>query len=237
MQCVILAGGLATRLGDMARDTPKHLQVVAGVPFAHHQLAWLRSEGVETVVYCIGHLGRPIIDFVGDGSAWGLRTAFSDEGDDRLGTGGAIRLAAERGLLDERFLVLYGDTLLDVDVRDVWRRFVGLGRPMLMTVIAASPALGEANCDVEGDRVIAYGKSGSRHTSTYSFIDYGLVAMTRSTILDHPASGRRFDLGEIQHAACARGDVTAHLATAPFHEIGTPDAVAATERHLRAQAG
>ena len=57
MQCVILAGGLGTRLGMFTRDTPKNLIPVAGRPFADYQLSWLAAHGVSHIVYCIGHLG------------------------------------------------------------------------------------------------------------------------------------------------------------------------------------
>ena len=59
MQCVILAGGLGTRMQSVSDLTPKTLLPVAGRPFAAWQLGWLADAGVDGVVYCIGHLGRP----------------------------------------------------------------------------------------------------------------------------------------------------------------------------------
>ena len=65
MQALILAGGLGTRLGSLSADVPKALVTVAGRPFADHQLAWLHDQGVDRVVYSIGHLGDQIRDHVG----------------------------------------------------------------------------------------------------------------------------------------------------------------------------
>lgn len=114
----ILCGGKGTRLGDLARDTPKSLVRVAGYPFLHHQLTLLNRKGVERVVLCIGHLGGQIVDYAGDGSRWGLHIDYSDEGDLALGTAGAIRQALP--LLGDKFLTLYGDSYLDaVDYREV----------------------------------------------------------------------------------------------------------------------
>jgi len=109
MQCLILAGGLGTRMRPYTDAMPKALIPVAGMPFAHHQLAWLASAGVERVVYSIGYKGDMIRGFVGDGGRWGLRVTFVDEGEELLGTGGAVRKAVDVEACDSRFLVLYGD--------------------------------------------------------------------------------------------------------------------------------
>ena len=64
MQCVILAGGLATRMRPLTDTIPKAMVPVHGVPFADIQLRWLASQGVEDVVYAIGYRGEQIRDHV-----------------------------------------------------------------------------------------------------------------------------------------------------------------------------
>ena len=61
-ECVILAGGVASRLGPKAGDLPKTLVPVGGRPFADLQLTWLAEQGVLDVVYCIGYRGDQIRD-------------------------------------------------------------------------------------------------------------------------------------------------------------------------------
>src|SRR3954447_4437243 len=134
MQCVILAGGLGTRMWPQARTVPKTLLPVAGQPFAHWQLTWLAAGGVTSVVYSIAHLGDQVREFVGDGSAWNMGVRYADEGDVLRGTAGALRLALEEGLLEDRFLVLYGDSWLQVDPRAVSDAHARSGLPALMTV-------------------------------------------------------------------------------------------------------
>ena len=72
MQCVILAGGLATRMRPRTERIPKVLLEVAGRPFADVQLSWLAAQGVTDVVYCVGYLGDQVKAFVGNGERWGL---------------------------------------------------------------------------------------------------------------------------------------------------------------------
>src|SRR5919197_6751225 len=97
LQCVILAGGLGTRMRPATEAIPKALVPVLGSPFADWQLRLLASRGVERVVYSVGYRGDMLRDHVGDGSCFGLQVAWVDEGDDLRGTGGALRLAPDSG--------------------------------------------------------------------------------------------------------------------------------------------
>ncbi|MGC2620498.1 MAG: sugar phosphate nucleotidyltransferase, partial [Acidobacteriaceae bacterium] len=127
----LLAGGLATRLRPVTATTPKSLVPVAGEPFLAHQLRRLRTSGLREVVLCTGHLGNQIEDFAGDGSRFGLDIAYSHDGNQPLGTGGALRAALP--LLGSRFLVMYGDSWLTQPIEPVWRAFLHSGKPALMT--------------------------------------------------------------------------------------------------------
>ena len=109
MQCVILAGGLGTRMWPETKTIPKTLLPIAGTPFATWQLSWLARSGIDSVVYCVGHLGQLIRDHVGDGAPWGLSVRFVDEGDHLRGTAGALRLACDESALEEDFVVAAAD--------------------------------------------------------------------------------------------------------------------------------
>ena len=114
MQCLILAGGLGTRMYPVTETVPKSLIPVHGQPFLGYQLELLASKGMRKVVLSIGHLGEQIRDFAGNGSRWDLEIAYCDEGLKPFGTGGAIRLAYDRRLLDPPFFVVYGDSYTEV---------------------------------------------------------------------------------------------------------------------------
>src|SRR5215471_7472664 len=80
MQCVVLAGGLGTRMRPWTDTVPKILVPVLGVPFAAHQLELLARQGYDEVVVCLGHRGNQVRDFVGDGRRFGVRVSYVDEG-------------------------------------------------------------------------------------------------------------------------------------------------------------
>src|ERR1017187_7265200 len=92
---------------------PKSMIEVAGRPFVDWQLERLAASGFEEVVMCIAHLGEQIRAHVGDGSGFGLKVAWAEEGPTLLGTAGALRAALP--LLAGEFLVTYGDSYLPFD--------------------------------------------------------------------------------------------------------------------------
>src|SRR4051812_12713731 len=101
MQCVILAGGLGTRMLPLTELRPKTLLPVAGRPFAWHQMRWLAKQGIDDVVYCIGHQGEQIRRYWASEAAPVRSLRYVDEGTALRGTGGALRLAMQEGVLGE----------------------------------------------------------------------------------------------------------------------------------------
>ena len=95
MQAVILAGGLATRMRPQTLELPKSLLPVVGRPFIAWQLEKIAGSGFSHVLLCIGYLGHAIRAFVKDGADFGLRVDYSDEGENLLGTAGALRRALD----------------------------------------------------------------------------------------------------------------------------------------------
>jgi NDP-sugar pyrophosphorylase family protein len=120
---LILAGGLGTRLRPAYAAGPKSMAPVASQPFLHYLLEWLHDEGVREVVLCVGHKRSQIRRFVRTGRKWGLKVNYSVERR-LLGTGGAIRQGAQM-LSADRFLVLNGDTFLDLHLSDLLKFHAG----------------------------------------------------------------------------------------------------------------
>ena len=237
MQCVILAGGLGTRMWPEARAVPKTLLPVAGRPFAAWQLSWLARSGITSVVYCIGHLGSHVADYVGDGSEWGLAVEYVDEGDQLRGTAGALRMAYDEGKLAEDFLVLYGDSWLQVDpalVLCTARRQRALA---LMTVFRNEGRWDGSNVILRGTQVVQYTKGLTDPPPDMRWIDYGLLAFRREVIADQVPAHGTADLAPLCSELAARGLLVGMEVTERFYEIGTPAGRAELEELLAAQPG
>jgi mannose-1-phosphate guanylyltransferase len=113
MQAVILVGGEGTRLRPLTSTVPKPVVPLVDRPFIAYMLDWLRGHGVDDVVMSCGFLAAGVHNVLGDGSAYGVRLRYVEE-PRPLGTGGAVKFA--ESLLDERFLMLNGDVLTDLDL-------------------------------------------------------------------------------------------------------------------------
>jgi NDP-sugar pyrophosphorylase family protein len=226
-ECVILAGGVASRLGPRAAGVPKTLMSVAGRPFADHQLTWLAGQGVKQIVYCIGHLGEQVRAYVGDGSRWGLSVRYVDEGGDLRGTGGALRLAYDEGALAENFAVLYGDSYLQLALPAVRAAFERTVAPALMTVLRNENRWGTSNADFDGTLVTRYSKT----EGNFEWIDYGLSMLRHDVVADLPGSGPS-DLEQLFGKLSRDGRLAGFEATERFYEIGTAEGLAELERFL-----
>ena len=113
MQALILAGGEGTRLRPLTSTVPKPVVPLVDRPFIAFMLDWLRGHGVDDVIMSCGFLASGVRNVLGDGGAYGVRLRYVEE-PQPLGTGGALKFA--ESLLDERFLMLNGDVLTDLDV-------------------------------------------------------------------------------------------------------------------------
>ena len=123
-QAVILAGGKGTRLRSVLGDLPKPLIPIGGRPLLEHQFELCRRHGFNRVLVLAGHRAERIEAHCGDGSRWGLQIECEIEREP-LGTAGAVLAAFSR--LPERFLVLYGDEMLNVDLDRIWRAHIAAG--------------------------------------------------------------------------------------------------------------
>jgi NDP-sugar pyrophosphorylase family protein len=221
MQCVILAGGLGTRMWPETKTIPKTLLPIAGTPFATWQLTWLAGSGIDSVVYCIGHLGQMIRDHVGDGSSWGLSVRYVDEGDQLRGTAGALRLACDMAALDEDFLVLYGDSWLQVDPAGVLRAAREHCEPALMTVFRNDGRWDGSNVVLEGRRIARYAKGLTAPPAEMRWIDYGLLAFRRAVIGERVPPDGPQDLAPLCAVLADEGLLAGLEVDQRFYEIGS----------------
>ncbi len=223
----ILAGGKGTRLGGIVAEVPKPLVEVAGAPFLRHQLALLRRFGAERIVLSVGYLGELIERTIGDGADLGLEITYVYDSPALDGTAGAIRNCLPH--LGERFMVLYGDTYLRIDYNAVDEAHQRSGRQALMTVLHNEGAWDTSNVLYEDGVVVAYDKHAP--TPAMQWIDYGLGVLTADALDVRPEAS---DLADVYTELAVRGELAGYLADQRFYEIGTPDALAETDRFLRA---
>lgn len=216
MQVAILAGGLATRLGEFTRHQPKAMVRIEGKPFLQFQLEFLRRGGVTDIVLCLGHLGEQIESYFGLGDKFGMSLKYSYE-KPLLGTAGALKNA--QALLQEVFFTLYGDSYVFVDFKAALAFFASQNKLALMTVYQNFNRYDRSNTVVEGGMVKKFSKEEKNGDMVY--IDYG-VNIFRKQVLEMVPEGQPYSLEELFPRLIERKEFLAWEVKERFYEIGSP---------------
>lgn len=229
MQVVILAGGLGTRLGPLTRTTPKPMVPVKGVPYLEHQLRLLGRQGLTDIVLLTGYLGEQIEEYFGDGDRMGLRLRYSREFEP-LGTGGALRQA--RPLLEEAFLVIYGDSYLRIDYAAVGAL---LSRAPAVMAVHRDP-LGETsvrpNVALDYDGALLRYDKRAADGAGLEYIEAGVLALRRSVLDLIPPTGAVSLEERIFPVLIRHRQLWGFPTSQRFYDIGTPQRLQAIEAYL-----
>ncbi len=216
MQCAILAGGLGTRLYPLTVNVPKAMVRVAGKHFLERQIAMLRAEGIQDFVLLVGNHSEAITSYFGDGSRFGVRIRYSDEGTNLLDTAGAVRLALP--LLAERFFLTFGDSYLKLPYAQIWRDHAASGKEALMTVYRNDNQFDTSDIFVADGLVKAYQKTPPLPGACY--INYGLMILRRDSVASIPEN-TRVSLQQFLQPVITRGQLMAWETKQRFYEIGS----------------
>jgi len=222
MQAVILAGGLGVRLRPLTLTVPKPMVPVAGKPFLEHQIAMLREQGVDEVVLLTGYLSQTIEDHFGDGSDFGVGIRYSRE-QQPLGTGGGLVQA--RDLLRDAFLLLNGDSYLEMDYRALYERLLGSDAQAALVLYDNSAedttVLNNIRLDSDG-YVTRYEKDGGEE-SDLTHVDAGVLAARKSVLALCPTDGVFSLEKELYRILGERRELLGHEVRQRFYDIGNPD--------------
>ena len=197
-EAILLVGGQGTRLRPLTLGTPKPLLPVAGVPVTVHQIERARAAGIERIVLGTSYRSEVFAEQLGDGRALGVEIAYAVE-DEPLGTGGAIRNAADhlRCGPDDPVMVLNGDVLSGVDYAALIEahRLADAIVTLHLVRVSDPSAYGLVPTDATG-RVIAFReKPTSAEEMVTDQINAGCYVFRRSAIdaipADRPVSVER----------------------------------------------
>ena len=111
-----MAGGEGTRLRPLTSNVPKPMMPLANRPMMEHIVDLLKQHGFDEIVVTVAFKANHIRNWFGDGSEFGVRMVYATE-DTPLGTAGSVRNAMDE--LTERFLVISGDVLTDLDLTKI----------------------------------------------------------------------------------------------------------------------
>ncbi len=153
---ILLVGGFGTRLMPLTKNTPKPMLTVAGIPVTEHQIAMAKAAGITEIVLATSYLSEIFTPYFGDGSKWGISIKYAVE-KEPLGTGGAIRNAAQLLSGDESIVILNGDVLSSHNLAEQIRQHEAHDADVTLhlTEVTDARAFGCVPTDSEG-RVTAF---------------------------------------------------------------------------------
>ena len=223
-QAAILCGGLGTRLMPLTKDLPKPMVSADGRPFLAHLLDQLKENGIQKAVLMTGYLGEHIQSHFGDGEGYGIQLEYS-HGPKDWDTG--RRLWEARELLDEEFMLLYGDNFASFRMDRMLDFHQRGGRPLSLTVHPKAP--GNILLSADGT-VEIYDKN--RGTGGADLVELGYM-LTGQRVFDAYGEDKDISFSEILRRLVAERQVGGFLIEDAYHSISDPERLALTERYLR----
>jgi D-glycero-alpha-D-manno-heptose 1-phosphate guanylyltransferase len=219
IKAVLLVGGLGTRLRSIVPSTPKPLASVGDKSFLELLVRQLHYQRIRRLVMCTGYLGDQIKKEFGDGQSRDVTIEYSRELCPQ-GTAGAVKLA-ESHLQDvSEFLVMNGDSFLEIDFHRLIRFHREHGGLVSMAVLQVSNAarFGTVQMDADG-RVIGFLEKTGQETS--GIVNAGVYVFDR-TVLEHIPEGPTSLERDVFPRVLHRG-VYALEQHGMFIDIGTPE--------------
>ena len=226
-QAVILAGGRGARLRPLTDTRPKPMIEFHGKPFLAYLVELLRTQGFKRVLLLLGYLPEVIQAHFGDGHQWEMQIdyAVSAVEDD---TGRRLKLAASR--IDPTFLFLYCDNYWPMPFEAMWRRYLALDVPAMLTVYRNADRYTRDNVRLEADgRIAVYDKD--RAAQGLGGVDIGFGVFRREVVERLPEGNVGFERVAYP-ALAAAGQLGAFVTDHRYYSVSSHERLPMTEQFL-----
>lgn len=232
MQAVIMAGGKGTRLQSIAKDIPKPMFPILDKPILEYQIESLKKCGITDITLIVGHLGEVIKEYFGDGTKFGVKLGYVVE-DVPLGTAGALFYL--KGKIQDDFVLVFGDLLLDID----WNRFMAFHQEKQAWItLYGHPNSHPYDSDVivtdDVGRVVKIeSKNAERDFYYRNFVNAGVYCI-EPRVLQTLDSAIKLDLEKNLIAKqIDNGNVYAYRSSEYVKDMGTPDRLNAVSEDVK----
>jgi mannose-1-phosphate guanylyltransferase len=220
LQALILAGGEGTRLRPLTSTIPKPVVPLVNRPFISYMLEWLRAHGVDDAILSCGFMADGVRHILGDGAALGIRIRYLEE-PTPLGTGGALKFAED--LLDERFLMLNGDVLTDIDVSAQLEQHERTGARATLALMAVEDPSAYGLVRLRGDgSVDEFLEKPSPDEIDTDLVNAGVYVLERDVLAEMAPAGTKISIERELFPALVGNGLFGYEASGYWLDIGTP---------------
>lgn len=150
----VLAGGAGVKMRPLTYELPKAMLPVGGRPILEHTINLLREHNIRDIIVLVGSLGDKVRNHFGDGANFGVKITYVEEGK-RSGTATPLRKAAQL-LRDGPFLLMYGDVLAEINLRDMIAFHEHCGKLATMAVTSVDTPGDWGVVGLQGEKIVAF---------------------------------------------------------------------------------
>jgi mannose-1-phosphate guanylyltransferase len=221
MQALILAGGEGTRLRPITSTMPKPVVPLANRPHLELMISWLAKHAVDDVILSCGFLADGVREVLGNGERLGIPIRYVEE-PVPLGTGGALRFAGE--LLAERFLMLNGDVLTDIDLTAQLTQHEETGAQATIALIGVDDPSAYGLVRRHPDNSVSeFLEKPSPDQIDTNLINAGAYILERSILDGMPPPGRNISIERDVFPTLVGRGLFGFASKGYWIDIGTPD--------------
>jgi len=231
MQALILVGGEATRLRPLTCSMPKSMVPVLNTPFLDHVIHYLIRHDVKNIVLALGHLSKPIEEYFGDGSRFGIKLTYALE-NKPMGTAGAVKNAEQ--YLESTFLVFNGDIFTDLNLTAMvdFHKERRTKITIALTPVEDPTAYGLIETG-SGGRITRFLEKPSWNQVTTNMINAGTYILNKEVLNQIPAGvNHSFERQLFPQLLEAGEQLFAFPSDAYWMDIGTPEKYLKLHRDL-----
>lgn len=208
------------------------MAVIDGKPILEHAVLRLKENGITDIYMLLGQLSGKIIEYFGDGSAFGVNIEYAVE-QQPLGSGGGLYYLKDK--IESDFLVISGDTVFDIDVERMYRYHLEMQAQITMFTHPNAHPYDSDLVVVDGGRVTGIDKKGlPRNYYYHNNVNASFVIADKST-LQYFDELRKVNL---EHDFIAhfipQGKVFSYISCEYIKDAGTPERFVSAEKDMRA---
>ena len=234
LKAIIMAGGEGSRLRPLTCDCPKPMLRLMGRPLMEYALRLLQKYGILEIGATLGYLPDAIMDYFGDGEDFGAQLRYYIE-KTPLGTAGSVKQAED--FLDERFIVLSGDGITDIDLAEAlhFHEENGALATLVLQKSSHPQEYGMVVTDGRG-RIRSFHEKPGRSDVYSEFINTGIYIL-EPEVLKHIPSGTSYDFGHDLFPSLVETGASVYGYTAPGYWCDVGDVGAYLQVHMDALDG
>jgi len=186
MKAIILAGGLGTRLRPLTLQTPKPLLPIKDKPLIEWAILSLNKNGIKDIILSIGYKSDMIKEYFKDGSQLGVNLKYNIE-EKPLGTGGAVKDICDKNNINEPFVLVWGDNLVDYDYKEMIMVYKDNNADLIMALTERKDVENFGVAKLDGEKIIGFVEKPKKEEAPSNLINAGAFVINPKILNMLPA--------------------------------------------------